>query len=94
MCVLIHILRLAESYHQLKIVSQVSFSSHIGLPNPSYLLSLQMLQRGFPGGTTDKEPVCQCRRRKRGGFDPWVRKSPWRQAWQSTPVFLPGESHG
>ena len=27
-------------------------------------------------------------------FDPWVRKSPWRRAWQPIPVFLPGESHG
>ena len=25
-------------------------------------------------------------------FNPWVRKSPWRRAWQSTPVSLPGES--
>uniref|UniRef100_A0A8C6CRF7 Origin recognition complex subunit 6 n=1 Tax=Moschus moschiferus TaxID=68415 RepID=A0A8C6CRF7_MOSMO len=24
----------------------------------------------------------------------WVRKIPWRMAWQSTPVFLPEESHG
>ena len=23
-----------------------------------------------------------------------VRKIPWRRAWQSTPVFLPAESHG
>jgi len=22
------------------------------------------------------------------------RQIPWRRAWQSTPVFLPGESHG
>ena len=29
---------------------------------------------------------------KRHGFDPWVRKIPWRRAWQTTPVFLPGES--
>ena len=28
------------------------------------------------------------------GFDPWVRKIPWRRVWQPTPVFLPGESHG
>jgi len=28
----------------------------------------------------------------RPGFDPWVRKIPWRRAWQPTPVFLPGES--
>ena len=27
-------------------------------------------------------------------FNPWVRKIPWREAWQPTPVFLPGESHG
>ena len=31
---------------------------------------------------------------KRHRFDPWVRKVPWRRAWQPTPVFLPGESHG
>ena len=36
----------------------------------------------------------QCRRRRRCGFDPWVRKIPWRRKWQPTPVFLPGESHG
>ena len=27
-------------------------------------------------------------------FDPWVRKIPWRRKWQSTPVLLPGKSHG
>ena len=27
-------------------------------------------------------------------FDPWVGKIPWRRAWQPTPVFLPGKSHG
>ena len=27
-------------------------------------------------------------------FDPWVGKIPWRRAWQPTPLFLPGESHG
>ena len=33
----------------------------------------------------------QCRR---PGFNPWVRKIPWRKEWLPTPVFLPGESHG
>ena len=28
------------------------------------------------------------------GFNSWVVKIPWRRAWQPTPVFLPGESHG
>ena len=27
-------------------------------------------------------------------FDPWVGKIHWRRAWQPTPVFLAGESHG
>ena len=26
--------------------------------------------------------------------DSWAGKIPWRRAWQSTPAFLPGESHG
>ena len=41
-----------------------------------------------------KDSSCQCRRRKRHGFDSWVGKIPWRRKWQSTPVFLPGEFHG
>ena len=47
---------------------------------------------GFPGGASGKKPACRCRRHKRPGFDPWVGKTPWRRAWQPTPVFLPGES--
>ena len=47
---------------------------------------------GFPGGASGKVPACQHRRRKRHGFAPWVRKIPWRRAWQPTPIFLPGES--
>ena len=49
---------------------------------------------GFPRGSADKEPACQCRRHKRLRFNPWVRKTPWRRKWQPTPVFLPGEFHG
>ena len=48
----------------------------------------------FPGGPSGKEPAGQCRRHKRYGFDPWIRKIPWRRKWQPTPVFLSGESHG
>ena len=43
-----------------------------------------------PGGSNGK--VClQC---GRPGFDPQVRKIPWRRKWESTPVLLPGKSHG
>ena len=31
---------------------------------------------------------------KKCGFNLWVRKIPWRRAWQPTPVLVPGESHG
>ena len=50
-------------------------------------------KRGFTGGTSGKEPAFQCRGSKRCKFNHWVRKIPWRRAWQPTPVFLPGESH-
>ena len=29
-----------------------------------------------------KESACQCRRHKRHRFNPWVRRIPWRRAWQ------------
>ena len=36
----------------------------------------------------------ESRRHRRCGFDPWVRKIPWRRKWQPAPVFLPGKPHG
>ena len=33
----------------------------------------------------------QCRK---PGFDPWIRKIPWRREQLPTSVFLPGEFHG
>ena len=53
----------------------------------------QAYSPGFPGGTSGKGPVCQCRSLRRQEFEPWVGKIPWRKAWHPTPVFLPGESH-
>ena len=47
---------------------------------------------GFPGGTSDKELSCQCRRHKRRGSNPSMGKISWRRKWQPTPVFLPGVS--
>ena len=48
----------------------------------------------FQAAASGKEPTCPSRRWKRHAFDPWVRKIPWRRAWQPTPVLLPGEFHG
>ena len=63
------------------------------LPNPgieprSPALQVDSLPAEPQGKPSGKESTCQCRRWKR--FHPWVR----RRAWQPTPVFLPGESHG
>ena len=48
----------------------------------------------LPRWLCSKEFSCQCRRLRRSSFDPWVRKIPWRSAWQPTPIFLPGECWG
>ena len=46
----------------------------------------------FPGGSAVKSPsaVQETQRRR---FDPWVRKIPWRRAWQHIPVVLLGKTH-
>ena len=71
--------------------------SNPGLPHcmrTLYHLSYQgSLCVYIPGGASGKEPACQCKRHKGHRFDPWVRKIPWKRAWQPTPVFLPGEPH-
>ena len=36
----------------------------------------------------------QCRRCKKYGFNPWVRKILWSREWLPTPVFLPGKFLG
>ena len=55
---------------------------------------------GFPGGTSGKEPACQCRRHKKRWFHPWSGGSPeegmathsstdaWRILWTEEPVGL------
>ena len=57
-------------------------------------LYLYYLYLGIPDGLVCKESAYQSRRHKGHGFDPWVRKIPWRRAWQTTPIFLPIVSHG
>ena len=50
--------------------------------------------KGLPGGSSGKEPAFRCWRYKRCGLNPWVRKIPWKRAWQTPPTFLPGGSQG
>ena len=53
-----------------------------GLTGYLILLVLAQMVRNLPANAGDP------------GLIPGSRKSPWRQEWQPTPVFLPGESHG
>ena len=59
-----------------------------------YRKCLQVSFGAFQVVLVVKNPPCQFRRLKRHGFDPWIKKIPWRRAWKPTPVFLPGESQG
>jgi len=47
---------------------------------------------GFSRWRSVKESVCQCRRRNRCGFYPWVGKILWSRKWQPTLGFLDGNS--
>ena len=59
------------------------WNSSAGITSPLLVL--------FLGGSVGKAVACQC---KRHGFNPWVRKIPWRRKWQPTLVFLPVKSRG
>ena len=46
---------------------------------------------GFPAGSDSKESACST---GDPGSIPESGRSPGRRKWLSTPIFLPGESHG
>ena len=56
--------------------------------------AMRKTDHGLSRWWSGKESACQCRRCRWHGFDPWVRKIPWRRKWQRSPAFFPGESHG
>ena len=59
-----------------------------------HLLSICVLVLGASLVAQWQRLCLQCRSCGRRMFSPWVGKIPWRRAWQPTPVFLPGDSHG
>ena len=65
----------------LKVLEWLTKPSH-----PVFLLFHYPPSRWLSG----KESACQCRRRKRCGFNPWVGKVPCSRKWQSISVSLPG----
>ena len=81
-------------------------SRFVSLPNTtllqttSFVLLLQVHYMPYVAGPTiigllwwlRQQRMCLQWRRPR--FNPLVRNIPWRREWLTTPVFLPGESHG
>ena len=53
--------------------------------------NLISLMWSFPGGTSGREPACQCGCHKRCRFDPWGWEDTLEECMQPTPVFLLGE---
>ena len=54
------------------------------------IMHIQRVYLGLPWQLSSKAPPAY----RRHGFHPWVWRIPWRRAWQPTPAFLPGKSHG
>ena len=78
---------------------KVSEENHVLIKDEAECLSSNFKRAlwkclGLPSGTSGKEPACQCRRHKRCGFNPWVRKMPWNRKGEPTPEFIPGKFHG
>ena len=70
----------------LKNVSILDDDTWAYVPEEKHLCSI----RDFPGGSDGKASAYNAL----PGFDPWVRKIPWRRKWQPAPVLLPEKSHG
>ena len=65
---------------------------HLENPAHLYLLAFSPGKIASPMAQPVKNPHAVQETQGTPGFDPWVEKIPWRRAWQSTAVFLPGES--
>ena len=53
-----------------------------------YIGNCRLVSWGLPRWHSGEEPVRQCRRHKRRGFDPWVGKTPWSRKWQPIPYSI------
>ena len=77
---------------QQSLLLYTKFYQHVCLQRWSFVPKKKK-KHGLPRRRSDKESTYQCKRCKRYGFNPWIRKMPWRRTWQLTPIFLPGKFH-
>ena len=73
---------------------QYSWASTCNTEDLSWILWLGQYPGEGKDYTLQYECLRICLHCRRLRFDSWVRKIPWRRAWQPIPVFLPGEFHG
>ena len=79
----------ADRLRNILLVSGVSWVIRYCRRDPATLAD-----KGFSRWLTGKEAICQCRRCRGLGFDPWVGKISWERKHQPAPAFLPGKPHG
>ena len=63
--------------------TMASFLTEVRFSLTFYIKSLAQYYKGFPGGSDSKKSTCNAGDL---GFNPWVRKIPWRREWLLTPV--------
>ena len=81
-----------HNHHMDKLISiETKFKNDIFLKS---MYGTYGVPHGIPRCNSDKESACQCWRRHRQSFDPWVGKIPLSKKWQPAPVFLPEKFHG
>ena len=87
-----------REYHTLKVYApNIGASKYVNQILPDIKGKIRIIVGDFNQASpvAHRYRFClQCRSCKLCGYDPWVRKIPWRKAWQHTLVFLPGERHG
>ena len=82
-------------YKNFKYLNNLPYSwKNIYISNLFPVIDWYLEMEGLPRWYSGKESACQCRRRKRWGFDPWIGKIPWRRICNPLQYSWPGKSHG
>ena len=71
--------KVIDSWYKLQMKLKTQWATEINGINSTlvHIIIQGKKHSGLPRRLSGKESTCQCSRRKRHGFDPWVRKIPW-----------------
>ena len=76
--ILLQFLLSCKNFTQIFASSLLAFYP-VALAIMPFIYHLLLFLRGFPPGTSDKDPAWQCRRQKRWRFEPWFGMTPWKR---------------